>query len=158
MFSITYLLLLYKQSLDWHWGEQLICLDVSVFSIFLVWNADTLTKQQNNTSLVLRHTRDVCSATEHNSFSQFTEPLGDNSAKIERDLMVPAWHYLWQLHTTLYCHADIHWLLLELHVCLQGATTGSCTCSLQFTTGWCIWRSLSFQTGWHLEWQLPCCF
>lgn len=83
-----------------------------------------------------RLTTDVRSVIEHNSFSQFTEPLSG----IQR--LVPVWRYLWQPHTTLHCHVDTHRLPVKLDVCLQGATTGSCI--------WLMSDVNARETGWHL--------
>lgn len=72
----------------------------------------------NNTSLVLSTQVMFALSLNTNHSRGFTEALSDNSAETA--------------NTTVLCHGDTHWLMVELHVCLQGATTRSCNVTFRW--------------------------
>ncbi len=111
------------------WDDQFNWLSAVCF--MFLQNMQILSKQSEITRACFRHTRDFFLLHYWTQLSQFTASLSDKCDEIDRGLVVLVWHYLWQLHTTLHCHADIDWLLVRLRVCLQRAATGSCTSAWQ---------------------------
>lgn len=78
-----------------HYTDGSSCSDsVMMLSFtFLQCNGEAITIEQQHHTTCSPDTSDICSVDEHNSFSQFTEALSDNSAEIEAAL--------WFLHDAI---------------------------------------------------------